>query len=476
MDDLSSKHAERRVVWGAYFISAALWILCWEPIVLGRMVAARYHNYDLGIYGQAIYRLSPSDPNPWLTVRETRIFNDHFDPILWVAAPVAKVIEPVLAGALVELLFVLASPLAVVWLWKQRLLSAELAAVATFYLLHCRGTILAILFPFHPTTWAILPMAMLSAGMMAERRGVVIGSLVALFCCKQEFPLVGLMAALVYGWRRQFRFGLVIGAISGAWLAVAMYLRPILFGSVTDYVAIRLLAPEGYWATLVRAWQGVDWRGIAHMLLPLAPLVGWLVLRRERPPLWLWLLLLPPLTLRFLGRGWGFHYIAPLVPPLVLGLMPLGADKRLPKWVSISVVAIVVAINTPFFFRSAGSLLFERPPSNEPWEANRLASIARANEYLKTHAEGKALVQGNLVPRLVTRPDIYQIGGPHNPAEHTFRYVFLEKSPRGDVWPITLDDYRHLLAEWRSAPDVHVIIDDEHVFLAEGSFSDLPRP
>jgi uncharacterized membrane protein len=475
MDDLPEKRAERRLVWGAYLASAALLVGCCEPIVLGRIASARYHNFDLGIYGQAIYRLSWSEPNPWLTLRETRIFNDHFDPILWIAAPVAKGIEPAMAGALVELAFVLASPLAVVWLWQRALLNAPMAAVAIFYLLHGRGTILAILYPFHPTTWAILPMAALSASMLADRRRAVVVSLVALCCCKEEFPLVGLMAALVYGWRREFRFALIIGGISAAWLAVAMYLRLLLFGSVTDYVAIRLVAPEGLPATLERAFNGVDWRGISHVLLPLAPIGAWLVWRRERPPLWLWLLLVPPLALRFLGRSWGYHYIAALAPPLVLGLLPLGADKQVPKSVLVSVVALIVAINAGFLLRSARSLWIDRPWTSEPWQASRLESIARGSEYLKSHPQGQALVQGNLVPRLVMRPELYQIGGVHDPAAHTFRYVFLEQPPHGDLWPLTLADYQHLLAQWRAVPGVRILIDDEHVFLATGEFRDRPR-
>ena len=86
------------------------------------------------------------------------------------------------------------------------------------------------------------------------------------------------------------------------------------------------------------------------------------------------------------------------------------------------------------------------------------------------------LVNGNLVPRLVTRPEVYQIAGPHDPAAHAFRYVFLEKPPRGITWPLTPDDYRRLLAEWRATPSVRLLIDDEYVFLAEGEFRDSPRP
>jgi hypothetical protein len=475
MDESAATAREGRLVWGSYVAAVALFLLAWEPIVLGRLAVDHDHAFDLGIYSQAVYRLSWSDPNPWLTVRQIKIFNDHFEPILCVAAPWAKLIEPALAGVLVELLFVLASPLSVIWLWKRGVVGAGAAVVAIAYMLHNRGTVSAILFPFHPTTWAILPAAWLGATLLADRRRGVFLSLLVLFCCKQEFPLVGLMAAVAYAWRREFRFALLLAVFSAAWLLGVVYLRPLLLGPVHDYLSGRLLAPEGLWASIERGWRGFDARGVSHVLLPLVPLAGWVIWRRQCPALWLWVLLLPPLGLRFLGRAWMFHYMPPLVPLLVLGLVPLGSQVRLQRAVVVAVFALLVAVNGGFWMRSARFLVRDDPRDSRPWQSERLASIEWGRSFLKAHPEGDALLQGNLIPRLVTRPDIYQVAGLHEPAARWFRYVFIEQPPYGDPWPVTSADYGRLLAQWRWAPNTHVIIDDEHVFLAEGTFRDLPR-
>ena len=475
MDESGITPGDRKVVWGTYAAAAALLVLAWEPIVLGGIAIDREHAFDLGLYSQAVYRLSWSDPNPWLTIRQSNIFNDHFEPILWVAAPLARLIDPALAGALVELLFVLASPLSVIWLWKRGVVGAGAAVVAIAYMLHNRGTVSAILFPFHPTTWAILPAAWLGATLLADRRRGVFLSLLVLFCCKQEFPLVGLMAAVVYAWRREFRFSLLLAAFSTAWLLGVVYLRPVLLGPVHDYVSGRLLAPEGLWASIERGCRGFDARGVTHVLLPLLPLAGWVIWRRRRPALWLWLLLLPPLGLRFLGRAWMFHYMPPMVPLLVLGLVPQGSQVRLPRAVVVAVFALLLAVNAGFWMRSARFLVLDDPRDSRPWQSERLASIERGRGFLKAHPDGKSLLQGNLIPRLVTRPDIYQVAGLHDPAAHTFRYVFIEQPPYGDPWPVTSADYGRLLAQWRSTSNARVIIDDKHVFLAEGTFRDLPR-
>ncbi len=236
---------DRWLVWGTYGVAAALWVLAWAPVVLARIAADDFSNYDLGIYSQALYLLSWHDPNPWLTVRNINVFNDHFDPILWVAAPLAKVFEPAYAGALFEMAAVLASPTAVVWLWRRGQMSAPSAAVATAYMLHNRGTINAVLYPIHPTTWAILPFAWVGAAIVADRRGGLLAALLILFCCKEEFAAVGLMAAALYACRGEFRFPPPLATFSAAWMAGVVFLRPALLGPVQDYVSGRLFGSGG---------------------------------------------------------------------------------------------------------------------------------------------------------------------------------------------------------------------------------------
>jgi uncharacterized membrane protein len=474
MDGSLPSLADRRLVWGTYTVAAALLVTGWAPIIFIRISIDSFSNYDLGIYSQAIYRLSWNELNPWLSVRAINLFNDHFEPILLIAAPLAKLIEPAYAGAIVELVAVVLSPTAVVWLWKRGQIDAGAGAIAIVYLLHCRGILAALLFPFHPTTWAILPAAWLAATILADvRRGVLL-SLLALFCCKQEFPLMGMMVALLYATRREFRFAILIGSLSAAWFAAAVWLRPIVLGPVHDYLSGRLLSPEGLWATIERGWYGIQWRGIVHVLLPLLPLAAWAVWNRESTLWQLWLLLVPPVALRYLGQAWMLHYMPPLLPVLVFGLLPLGAQARLPRSIVLGTFAMLVAMNVGFWLRSAETLSYDRLPTDVAWNAERVAAIEQARQFLLAHPEGTALIQGNLLPRLVRRPEVYMVAGGHDRGSTTFRYVLVEKPPSGYTWPASPADYRSLIDRWRAVPDARVILDDEHVFLAEGEFRDLP--
>ncbi len=476
---------ERRWIWGSYAAALALLIVFWEPIVLGRLAADFYHNYDLGIYSQAIYKISWSDPNPWLSLRHCHIFNDHFDPILCVAAPLAKLVEPALAGIAVELLFVASAPLAVVWLWKRERVAAQWAAVAIVYLLHNRATIAAIDYPFHPTTWAMAPFAWLVAGILADKRGVVLAALVALMSCKEEFPLVGFMAAMLYAGRREFRFASLLAGCAALWLAGVVWLRPWLLGPVVDHAAHRLHETGDFGEQLAIAWSHFRFRFLAQILAPLAPLALWaawpsrsLVARgalcaaiaQARATPSAWLLLVPLLAIRYVGHAWKFHYLAPLGPATVLGLAPRDNQARPPRSVFAGVCLLLLAVNAPYWWMQVKY----DPDDSRPWRADRMASIAKGRAFLLTAPPGPALVEGNLAPRLVTRPELYQVAGPHDRLKGEFRYVFVEKPPRGGPWPATEDDCRRLIAQWRATPGARIVLDDKHVFLAEGSFRDLP--
>ena len=74
-----------------------------------------FSNYDLGIYSQALGRLALDPPNPWLSGRQIHVFNDHFDPILFLVAPFARLFHAVEVGLVVEGLCALLALLPLAW-------------------------------------------------------------------------------------------------------------------------------------------------------------------------------------------------------------------------------------------------------------------------------------------------------------------------------------------------------------------------
>ncbi|MBL9122165.1 MAG: DUF2079 domain-containing protein [Planctomycetaceae bacterium] len=479
-----AERIQGRLLVAAYLLGAAVLVGVFERALLARLDLDAFNNFDLGIYSRALYLLSWDDLNPWLTNRETRIFNDHFDPILLLAAPWAKLGEPARVAIWIEAVVVLATPLPILWLWRRRAIDAGTAAAATLYLLLSRGTLSAVDFPVHPTTWAMLPMTWLGAALLLDRRWQVAIVLTLLFACKEEFPFVGVMLAAVLLWRREWRFGVAVAAWTGIWLLFALVLRPYLLGEVQHHASHRFVDLADPLAGITQALRDVNWQRIAHLLVPLAPLAGWTVLQRCRPDGMFWVLSLPLVLIRLLADAWTAHYLAPVAPLWLFGVLP----RRVPECFAVEPnrrpfpSALVLLTAVILLTIAAGPLRRDvamvREPAVIEWaprDPARLSAIARGREYLLTHRAGKALVQSNLIPRLVERPDVYQVAGSHNPAEHEFRYVFVEAPPHGDSWPASRDEYARLLSAWRAATGTTVIIDDGHVFLAEGRFRDLPR-
>ena len=479
----TKSHSQGWLLIAAYLFGAAVLLLGFEPALFARLDLDAFNNFDLGIYSRALYLLSWDNLNPWLTNRETKIFNDHFDPVILLAAPWVKLGDPARVAIVIEAVVVLATPLSVVWLYRRRAIDAGVAAAAILYLLLNRGTISAVEFPVHPTTWAMLPMSWLGAALMLDRRAQMLAALTLLFACKEEFAFVGVMLTAFLLWRREWRFAAIVGAWSSIWLLVSLVLRPYWLGEVQHHVANRFVDLSDPAAGLSQAAGEVNWQRLFHLVLPLAPLAGWLLYRRQLPNRMLWLLPLPLVMIRFLADAWTAHYMAPVVPLWLLGVLPRKNEpvetSNRERLLQIAMVSATAALLMIVDWGSLGrAIALRTQPAAIAWaprDPARLASIARARSYLLQHAEGKALVQSNLIPRLVERPELYQVAGSHDPSEHEFRYVFVEQPPHGDYWPASREDYERLLAEWRSSPEMRVIIDDGQVFLAEGKFRDLPR-
>ncbi|HEY1088916.1 MAG TPA: hypothetical protein VGE37_14530, partial [Archangium sp.] len=81
--------------------AAAQVLLVTGPIWL-RASAFGFSNYDLGIYSQALARLAIDPPNPWLSGRQIHVFNDHFDPILFLVAPFTRLFPAAQVGLAME--------------------------------------------------------------------------------------------------------------------------------------------------------------------------------------------------------------------------------------------------------------------------------------------------------------------------------------------------------------------------------------
>jgi hypothetical protein len=176
--------------------------------------------------------------------------------------------------------------------------------------------------------------------------------------------------------------------------------------------------------------------------------------------------LIPLLLIRFVGDAWHHHYMAPVTACLFMCCVP-GRKAALSRGFALaSILLTVLAAGSSFvdaarFYSGRHGDAFYRPAPG------RLASLRTARERLLADAEGDALVEGNLVPLLVTRPRLFQLGGAQTSG--SYRFVLVEKPPYGDPWPLSHERVGELIDLWRRQEDAEVLLDDEHVFFATTS-------
>ncbi|MFO0595159.1 MAG: DUF2079 domain-containing protein [Myxococcaceae bacterium] len=426
-----------------------------------------FANYDFGIYSQALARLALDPPNPWLSGRQLFVFNDHFDPVLFLFAPFARVFPAASVGLVAEALFASLSLVPLAWLAREGRLSAR--GLWTFGVLLALnvGLTQAMGFPFHPTTWAVAPLAWLLAAVVLERWGVALVALVVLFTFKEEFPFVGLALAPLVWVRapRRLAVGWVVASLG--WALFAFVLRPRLFGEVMPYASVPFRGwDEGVGAFLAARFAPGVLAGAGDLVVAFVPLIISFALTRTRPG-WLWLALVPMVSIRFLSMAWRDHYGAVVAVGLVFWLVDWwGRTKReLPWWVVAASVVLVLVTNESGLRRSVRSL-----SGAQGWGAStgcidvpqRREAVARAVEMVRA-APGPLFVSGNLLPWLAERGDVYAIGGPQGDAVKAVT-VLVEQPLCGDTWAQSPEQR---LESWNRARIAKtVVVDDGFVIVA----------
>lgn len=440
----------------ALLLILALWLGLVATPVLINWSRYCYHNYDLGIYAQALQKISWGDLNPWLSVRQLRIFNDHFDPILIPLAPLAKWIEPSLAAILIELAFVVATGLV---LWRR-------SAWAGAAFLFSTGVTAAVTFPAHPATWSVLPLAFLLIGLPepgGNRSGTGVWLwAIALLCFKEEYVPVLLFLGVASLFVRALprKTALQVIAISALWGIGVFWLRPKLLGPTSGYgssfVAEWLQSPAAAFHSKVLD-AGI-WRGIRDLLLPFVPIWIWMWRSRIRPALPALLVFGALFGIRLLSGRWSHHYWIPLVICLVL-LPGKAALESMPRRVAAWSLCLLLLVQVPYLGRHAGRTLFRGGLAHCPADPARLAELAEMRRLVESN-QLPILATGQLVPRLLPSGEVL-------PIEHTQPerdgWLALDLNPHAPAWGIEQGTLDHYLKELRTAGASQVVLDGKWV-------------
>lgn len=443
-------------------------LLIWIPVE-NAYAAFCFNNYDLGIYGQALTLLSIENLNPFLSTRDIRIFNDHFDPILFFVAPLVKLVEPSLLAIRVEMVSIVLASFAPIWLWFNRLISKFQMSAVFFIILFSPMTLMAAFYPSHPGTWALAPLAWLLASIYARKDRLAIMMLVLLLLCKEEFPVLGVFLGGILILQDRKRVGFVILAISGAWFCAVFFLRPILLGK------------SDYYTSAIMAANGITGVGTTTWLFPLSEVLLWIfmpvfILRARknfsfnslRSDSWLLVclaLISLLIAIRIIGGYWGNHRAAPLA--VLAGFMLIGANDQMSESLRsrrLLFCVSVLAIALPYLELGSRAWMDKPFKKHCPPSPGRIEALNEVVSYLSSVGATRVLAGGNIVPHLVHLPGVAQIGATK---ARDFRFFVVEKAENRNTWPISSGEMKRIENEWRERPGVSLLRDDQYVVLFE---------
>jgi len=446
-------------------------LLIWVPVekALG---AYCFNNYDLGIYAQALQLISWQQINPFLSTRDVNIFNDHFDPILLFIAPLRSYVSPELLAVRIEMISIIIASIAPLWLKGKSYVDKNSAHCAFGVILFSPMTLNAVLYPSHPGTWSLAPLAWMMAFIFSGKYFPAGVSLLVLMSCKEEYPILGAFIGMILLFYRKKPAGITFLFMSILWGIGVFAVRPLVWGRSDFYTSAVLGA------------SGLTMSSIAEASIELGKILLWVFIpslclnsKVSKYVKWRFVDLnfaLPFMTaiillaIRMLGGYWGNHRAAPLAIAAAFMILSLWPENI------FTLKRMLVFCFTLLIFAFPSLELGSRYWRGKPFKKHCSPSIARvqaiseAIEILKNGKATRVLAQGNLVPHLVSLAGIAQVGATKGTE---FRYFFVEKSIFRSTWPLSAADFQKIEFKWRIGPNVKVVRDDEHVLLLESSDS-----
>ncbi len=453
-------------------------------------VKAIYFNclnaVDFSIYQQAIYDiLTLKDPNPFVSIRGIEIFNDHFDPIIYLAVAFTAVFGQGFQQLLVfEWLFFIVLLLSIVFLFKwdlQAALPYLLCALATRLLLS------PLLYPIHPTTWSILPFFWLVVFIVNHNSKALIFTVFALCLFKESYPIALFPLGLFYIFKKEYRLGMGIMAITFPFIIFELYLRKEFLGSTANYggQVFDSLA-KGLFAHFKEKMAGYDVPLFVKMFYPFVASFLFYAKnlrdRREHFPLqYLFAIALFFMPLLFLQAWQGridIHYGAPFAGILLGLLVSLRMLDHLSKKMVVVTIGLFVFSSWEIYNNMFESVFFDKVAYWCPATPNKMRDNQLVKDKLSLIPKNEAiLASGGIVPFIMLPGKNIDHYKAHSIKKNHYHYIILERNNMGsgNIYWSTAQDSEEVLKRCRPKAR-EIYIDNHELFFAKGDFVDCVYP
>ncbi len=423
-----------------------------------------FNSNDLGIYGQAITKISKlQEFNPYLTIREVKLFNDHFDPILWPVTLLLNMTRSTSYFYLLDLFF-----FSITFFFLVFSLAKKNAFFILFFLISQKAIWYALLFPIHPTTWAMLPMLLLTISITKENQFSIFLSSLFLLSFREEFIFPIFALSFFYLLTKKLKLFSALFFTSLLWGFFVFKGRSFLWGETISYGS-QLLTP--FLHSPLSAIKDLLQKTNMAIFQLFFPFLFFLLknskdLFRSSHTLAFLFLFAPLLLIRFLSWQWGFHYSALFIPSFIYLLCKYDPPKRnfLLFFITTSFLFSLSQIKKASFLFSkeekALSCSFSKIKEKETEEVLSLIK-KRANNNEEIFATG------GIVPQLqLIAPQLNHLLAPHSTKEE-IDILILEINKSGDTWPMSYLDLKKT-KEWLETLHLTTLYEGNYYFIVEG--------
>jgi len=325
----------RSLWWGAILFSAMVIADSWF-----RWATFQYTTFDLAFYAQGLWLAGRGIWN--VSLLGVPLMGNHQDPIIFLALPFYKIWSHPMLLVLAQTLMLATMPFTG-WRIARHLEFGQQASVwLGLATLLAPATGFVALHEFHPEALAAPLMLLMFEARMKRRPGLFWLWFILVLACKESMgPLLAWISAVYYVIERdrdrEWRIGwnIIPGCVALGWfLLCVMFIGPSLNGGRVDFLELYShLGNSGAailsgFVTHPSKAASALWHGLTGGNLMWGTLLPFLLLPLLRPR---WLIMTAPVFLQHLlswrQSEWSihFHYAAPLVPLLWLGVAEAGS-------------------------------------------------------------------------------------------------------------------------------------------------------
>ncbi len=431
---------------------------------------------DFSIYQQGIYDiLTLKEWNPYLTIRNINLFNDHFVPIFYLTVFFTGVFGQGFQQLLIfEWLFLLGLIISICYIYRSDI-SKSIPYI--FCTLTTTLLLAPLLYPIHPDTWSCLPLFWLTYVILKKKISAVPILVFSTCLFKESFAFAFFPLGIFYIAKKELKTGAMTTLIASLFIFNELYFREYLLGSTIDYGDKFFKSffnnPFLFFIKILFNLNNIVF------LKKFYPFIFCLLffLKKSNKASEVFRICLPVLlvfTSLFVLQTYynliEHQYGAPFAGILIALMVSFDALHQISKKQKIFVLSLFALSSLGTYTRYFNRLLLSNYKDKCIIESDKLTD----NKVIRSHisrlsSSSTVLATGGIIPFIMMpNKKIFHYKG-FSQEKISYDYLILEKNKSGDIWRATEEEIQNVILNCKELAE-EIYLNNKYFFFARGKF------